>query len=50
VRGAYWTVVSEDGSGVEVHGICDVDGDGDFAAFRADRTTAAVMVTDRHVY
>ncbi len=50
VRGAYWTVVSADGSDVEIHGISDVDGDGDLAEFRADRTSVAVMVTDPHTY
>ena len=50
VRGEYWMVVAEDGSDFQVHGICDADGDGEFAVVVADRTNPAMLVTDTTIY
>lgn len=48
VRGAYWVDVR----GIEftVHGICDVDGDGEYAEYIATKTTSPTLVTDANVY
>lgn len=49
VRGAYW--VSTSGSGdFEVHGVCDVDGDGVLAEYVATMSTNATLVTPGDVY
>ena len=48
VRGAYWVEVH--GNDFTVHGICDVDGDGEVAEYAATKTTGATLVTDPHVY
>ncbi len=48
VRGAYWAEV--DGNSFTVHGICDADGDGEFAEYVATESTNATLVTSPHVY
>jgi hypothetical protein len=48
VRGAYWVEVT--GETFTVHGICDVDGDGEFAEYTADADSPARLITPNHVY
>ncbi len=50
VRGIYWVVVTDGGRDFEVHGICDVDGDGQYAEYVATRETNATMVSPYDVY
>jgi len=50
VYGTYWVEVSSDGSDFTVHGLCDVDGDGDPAHYTATRNTRATLETMNHVY
>lgn len=45
VRGAYWVEVH--GDEVVVVGICDVDGDGEVAEYRAGTSGPAVIVDPR---
>ena len=48
VRGSYWVDVTP--GGFTVHGVCDVDGDGERAEFIATVDTNATMQTGRDVY
>lgn len=48
VRGAYWVEVS-DGE-LSVHGICDVDGNGDFAEYAWTEEAGTRQVTPQYVY
>ncbi len=48
VRGAYWVVVVP--GDFEVHGICDVDGDGDVAEYVATMSTNATLVSGSWAY
>ncbi|MSQ03283.1 MAG: hypothetical protein EXR71_15560 [Myxococcales bacterium] len=48
VRGGYWVTV-EDGD-FTVHGICDVDGDGDYAEYIATKSQNATLVGDPSSY
>lgn len=50
VRGTYWVEVSADGTDFTVHGLCDIDGDGDPAHYTATKTTHATMETGSRVY
>ncbi len=50
VRGAYSVEVSPDGTDFVVVGICDVDGDGEYARYEATRDRGATMVTPQNVY
>ncbi len=50
VRGTYWVVVLEDGSDFEVHGVCDVDSDGQQAHYVATREESGRMVSPLHAY
>ena len=47
-RGAYWVEV--EGHSFTVHGLCDVDGDGDFAEYVATERENARMVTGPNTY
>jgi hypothetical protein len=48
VRGAYWVEVS--GDDFIVHGVCDVDGDGERAEYTATATLNATQQTPGDVY
>ena len=52
VRGGYWVEVNE--NVVTIHGICDVDGDGEFAEYKATiqdgRAKATTLTTGSHVF
>jgi len=50
VNGTYWVEVSPDGSDFTVHGMCDVDGDGEPAHYTATRNTRATLETMNGVY
>jgi hypothetical protein len=50
VRGTYWVEVDADGTDFTVHGLCDVDGDGEPAHYIATRTTSATLQTGSWVY
>ncbi len=50
VRGTYWVTVSADGTDFEVHGLCDVDGDGEPAHYIATRHEPATMQTGTNVF
>ena len=50
VRGEYFVLLNNDGSDFQAHGICDVDGDGEFALYVASKTTAATPVPDSTTY
>ncbi len=50
VRGVYWVVVTDGGRDFEVHGICDLDGDGSVAEYVATSSTNATLVTDPNIY
>ena len=50
VRGTYWVEVSPDGMDFTVHGMCDVDGDGEAAHYTATKTTNTTMETSNTVY
>jgi len=49
VRGAYWIVVVP-GHDFEVHGVCDVDGDGELAEYVATKSTNATLVSGSWTY
>jgi type IV pilus assembly protein PilA len=48
--GAYWVEVSPDGLDFTVHGLCDVDGDGEYAEYTATTLHSAMLVTAPDVY
>ena len=48
LRGTYWVDVTPDG--FTVHGMCDVDRDGEPASYEADAERPAHMVSGSHVY
>ncbi len=50
VRGTYWVEVSADGQDFTVHGLCDLDGDGEPAEFTASKSSKATMETWDSVY
>ncbi|MDP2309420.1 MAG: hypothetical protein Q8P18_25590 [Pseudomonadota bacterium] len=50
VRGAYWVEVDSEEGDFTAHGLCDVDGDGDFAEYVATSESRARMVTPEYVY
>ena len=50
LRGTYWVELSPDGSDFTVHGVCDVDGDGDPAHYTATRTENATLLSYSNVY
>jgi type II secretory pathway pseudopilin PulG len=54
IRGAYWVEVTDSGDGTEtftVHGIADVDGDGEFVHYTATQTTNATLAPgEENVY
>ncbi len=50
VRGTYWVEVSDDGLDFTVHGMCDVDGDGDPAHYTATKSINATLETYNYVY
>ncbi|MDP2313532.1 MAG: hypothetical protein Q8P41_11550 [Pseudomonadota bacterium] len=50
VRGVYWVEASSDQRSFTVYGLCDVDGDGDYAEFKASDEANARMTTPAGVY
>ncbi len=48
VRGSYWVTV--EGGDFTVHGICDVDGDGEYAEYIATKSQNATLVSDPNTY
>ena len=50
VRGTYWVEVAADGSDFTVHGMCDVDGDGEPAHYTATKSTNASLDAYGRVY
>jgi type II secretory pathway pseudopilin PulG len=50
VRGTYSVEVSADGTDFVVVGVCDVDGDGEYARYKATRDRPAEMVTPQSMY
>lgn len=46
VRGTYWVELNEDGSDFTVHGMCDLDGDGEPAHYTATRAIGATLISD----
>jgi hypothetical protein len=50
VRGTYWVTVSEDGQDFEVHGLCDLDEDGEPAHYTATRELGVTMQTPTYVF
>ena len=48
VRGVYW--VEKTAAGFDVHGVCDVDGDGEYAEYVATEAQQAQMITDPQTY
>jgi hypothetical protein len=48
VRGAYWVEVQ--GNDFTVHGICDVDGDGQYAEYTATSSINSTLITSPDVY
>lgn len=50
VQGTYSVEVSADGTDFVVVGVCDVDGDGEYARYEATRDGGAEMVTPQSVY
>ncbi len=50
VRGTYWVELSADGMGFTVHGVCDVDGDGDPAHYTATESSNATLLTSMTAY
>jgi type II secretory pathway pseudopilin PulG len=48
VRGGYWVEVH--GSSFVVHGICDVDGDGEYAEYTATSSINSTLVSPPDVY
>jgi type II secretory pathway pseudopilin PulG len=50
IRGAYWVEVAPDGKAFTVHGLCDVDGDREYAEFTADGESRATGMTNPDVY
>ena len=50
VRGSYRVTVSESGEDFLMTGICDVDGDGDFASYTATASVAPLLITRHDTY
>lgn len=50
IRGAYWVEVAADGQDFIVYGLCDVDGDGDFAEYTATSRGNATLMNGPNVY
>ncbi len=50
VRGAYWVEAAPGGTDFTVHGICDVDGDGQYAEYTATTSINATPITSPDVY
>ncbi len=50
IRGGYWVTVDPNGRDYTVHGLCDVDGDGQYAEYVATMTQNATLVTDPDIY
>ncbi len=50
IRGAYWVEVDADNRDFTVHGLCDVDGDGEFAEYVASGSDNARLVTSPNTY
>ncbi len=46
VRGTYWVEVSADGSDYTVHGMCDLDEDGQRAHYTATKSISATLITE----
>lgn len=49
LRGVYWVELSDD-DGFVVYGRCDVDGDGEYAEYRATRDEPARLTSERDLY
>ena len=50
VRGTYWVEVQADGEDFVVHGLCDVDEDGDPAHYTATKSINATLITPMDTY
>lgn len=50
VRGAYWAEVSSEHEHLEVWGIIDIDGDGEFAVSMATDSLETVLLSDKTIW
>ena len=50
VRGVYWVEVAADGTDFIAYGVSDVDGDGSFATYTANKSGDPVRVTPEGIY